>query len=193
MQCSLPFKKGTIGDSARRRKGTINDEYSSDVAVLGGGPGGYTAAIRAAQEGKSVAIVEMDRLGGTCLHRGCIPSKALLRSAEIYQSLLEADTYGIKVDKDAIKLDFSAVQERKEHTVEQLHRGLQQLMKKHGIQIIHGKGRIVGPSIFSPKSGMLAVELEDGEMESVSSTNLIIATGSRPRICLACRRMGSRS
>ena len=152
-----------------------------DVAVLGGGPGGYTAAIRAAQEGKSVAIVEMDRLGGTCLHRGCIPSKALLRSAEIYQSLLEADTYGIKVDKEAIKLDFSAVQERKEHTVEQLHRGLQQLMKKHGIQIIHGKGRIVGPSIFSPKSGMLAVELEDGEMESVSSTNLIIATGSRPR------------
>lgn len=152
-----------------------------DVAVLGGGPGGYTAAIRAAQEGKKVAIVERGRIGGTCLHQGCIPSKALLRSAEIYASLLEADTYGIKVDRAAVQLDFGAVQARKDKTVEQLHRGLMGLMKKHGIEIVYGKGRIVGPSIFSPKSGSLAVELENGEMESVVSNHLIIATGSRPR------------
>jgi dihydrolipoamide dehydrogenase len=152
-----------------------------DIAVLGGGPGGYTAAIRAAQEGKSVAIVERDRIGGTCLHRGCIPSKALLRSAEVYQSLLHADTYGVTVDKSGISLDFQAVQSRKDRTVDQLFQGLRQLMKKHGIQIIKGNGRIVGPSIFSPKSGTLAVELEDGEMESVVSQQLIIATGTRPR------------
>ncbi|MGO4107375.1 dihydrolipoyl dehydrogenase [Paenibacillus sp. YAF4_2] len=152
-----------------------------DVAVLGGGPGGYTAAIRAAQLGKSVAIVELDKLGGTCLHRGCIPSKSLLRSAEVYATLLEADKYGISVADGALSLNFNKVQERKEKTVEQLHRGLKGLMKKYDIQIINGKGRVIGPSIFSPRSGSLAVELADGEMESVVSTNLIIATGSRPR------------
>lgn len=150
-----------------------------DVAVLGGGPGGYTAAIRAAQLGKSVAIIESDKLGGTCLHQGCIPSKSLLRSAEVYATLLEADTYGISATD--ISLDFNKVQGRKEKSVDQLYRGLQYLMKKHGIQIIHGRGRVIGPSIFSPRSGSLAVELADGEMESVVSQNLIIATGSRPR------------
>ncbi|QAY66230.1 dihydrolipoyl dehydrogenase [Paenibacillus protaetiae] len=152
-----------------------------DVAVLGGGPGGYTAAIRAAQAGKSVAIVEMDKLGGTCLHRGCIPSKSLLRSAEVYATLLNASAYGIDIAEGAASLNFGGVQQRKEKTVDQLYRGLQSLMKKHGIQIINGRGRIIGPSIFSPRSGSLAVELPDGEMESVVSANLIIATGSRPR------------
>ncbi|MFX3633565.1 MAG: dihydrolipoyl dehydrogenase [Candidatus Pristimantibacillus sp.] len=152
-----------------------------DVAVLGGGVGGYTAAIRAAQLGKSVAIVESDKLGGTCLHKGCIPSKLLLRSAEVYATLLDADTYGISIADGALALDFDKVQGRKEKTVDQLYRGVQHLMKKNGIQIIHGKGRVIGPSIFSPRSGSLAVELTDGEMESVVSTNLIIATGSRPR------------
>ncbi|WP_138753426.1 dihydrolipoyl dehydrogenase [Paenibacillus sinopodophylli] len=153
-----------------------------DVAVLGGGPGGYTAAIRAAQLGKSVAIIEMDKLGGTCLHKGCIPSKSLLRSAEVYSTLLEASAYGIQVADGAVSLAFDQVQSRKTQTVDQLYRGVQSLMKKNGIQIIQGKGRVIGPSIFSPRSGSLAVELPDGEMESVVSTNLIIATGSRPRV-----------
>lgn len=153
-----------------------------DVAVLGGGPGGYTAAIRAAQAGKKVAIVEMDKLGGTCLHKGCIPSKSLLRSAEVYRTLLHSAAYGVDVSEDAVSLNFNKVQLRKSSTVEQLHRGLQGLMKKNGIEVIHGKGRVIGPSIFSPKSGSLAVELANGEMESVVSSNLIIATGSRPRM-----------
>ncbi|KQO17475.1 dihydrolipoyl dehydrogenase [Paenibacillus sp. Leaf72] len=152
-----------------------------DVAVLGGGPGGYTAAIRAAQMGKSVAIVEADNLGGTCLHKGCIPSKSLLRSAEVYATLLESDAYGIAIADGAISLQFDKVQSRKEQTVEQLYKGLQYLMKKHSIQVIKGRGRVIGPSIFSPRSGSLAVELADGEMEQVVSKNLIIATGSRPR------------
>jgi dihydrolipoamide dehydrogenase len=152
-----------------------------DVAVLGGGPGGYTAAIAAAQSGKTVAIVEMDKVGGTCLHRGCIPSKSMLRSAEVYRNLLHADEFGIKVAPENIELDFGGVRARKDATVNQLYRGLQGLMKKHGITIVKGKGRVIGPSIFSPKSGSLAVELDNGEMESVVSSNLIIATGSRPR------------
>lgn len=151
-----------------------------DVAILGGGPGGYTAAIRAAQEGKRVAIVEMDKLGGTCLHRGCIPSKAMLRSAEVYAGLLEAEQFGVKVD-GSVALDFRRVLARREETVRQLHNGLQHLMKKHGIQMIYGKGRVIGPSIFSPRSGAIAVEMADGETESVVPANLIIATGSRPR------------
>ncbi|MWC28382.1 dihydrolipoyl dehydrogenase [Paenibacillus sp. MMS18-CY102] len=152
-----------------------------DVAVLGGGPGGYTAAIRAAQQGKRTAIIEMDKLGGTCLHKGCIPSKSLLRSADVYATLLKAHTYGISVAENAFSVDFGRVQDRKEQAVDQLYRGLQSLMAKHGITIINGKGRIIGPSIFSPRSGTVAVELADGEMESVVSKHLIVATGSRPR------------
>ncbi|MCR8660373.1 dihydrolipoyl dehydrogenase [Paenibacillus endoradicis] len=152
-----------------------------DVAILGGGPGGYTAAIRAAQMGKSVAIVEMDKVGGTCLHRGCIPSKALLRSAEVYRTLLNSSEYGIDVSTDFSSFQFNNVQLKKDEKVEQLFKGLQGLMKRHGIQVIKGKGRVVGPSIFSPRSGTIAVELADGEMESVVSQNLIIATGSTPR------------
>jgi len=152
-----------------------------DVAILGGGPGGYTAAIRAAQQGKSVAIVEMDKVGGTCLHRGCIPSKALLRSAEVYRTILTAARYGVELTTDTSGFQFSSVQRVKADKVEQLYKGLQGLMKRNGIQVIHGKGRVIGPSIFSPRSGALAVELDNGEMESVVGQQLIIATGSRPR------------
>jgi dihydrolipoamide dehydrogenase len=158
-----------------------NVTISCDIAVLGGGIGGYTAAIRAAQAGKNVIIIEKEKLGGTCLHKGCIPSKSLLRSAEVYATLLKAGTYGIAVREDAVSLEFGAVQGRKEQTVEQLHKGLQMLMRKHGITVIQGSGRVIGPSIFSPRSGSVAVELPDGEMETVIPANLIIATGSRPR------------
>ncbi|MFC0335402.1 dihydrolipoyl dehydrogenase [Paenibacillus sepulcri] len=152
-----------------------------DIAIIGGGIAGYTAAIRAAQAGKKVVIIEKEKLGGTCLHKGCIPSKALLRSAEIYSTLLNADTYGIKVAEGAVTVDFPGVQQRKEQTVEQLYKGLQYLMRKHKITIISGAGRVIGPSIFSPRSGSVAVELADGEMETVVPVHLMIATGSRPR------------
>lgn len=151
-----------------------------DVAVLGGGTGGYVAAIRAAQLGKQVVIIEQDKLGGTCLHRGCIPSKALLRSAELYAHMKDSANYGIETQ--GLSLVFPKVQERKQGIVDQLHNGVQYLMRKHKIEVIHGKGRVIGPSIFSPKSGAVAVELHDGEMETIVPTNLIIATGSRPRV-----------
>ncbi|MEK4056534.1 dihydrolipoyl dehydrogenase [Paenibacillus sp. FSL F4-0087] len=151
-----------------------------DVAILGGGTGGYVAAIRAAQLGKQVVIIEKDKLGGTCLHRGCIPSKALLRSAEVYAEIQESEMYGIETA--GATLVFPKVQARKDAIVEQLHQGVQYLMKKNKIQVVHAKGRVIGPSIFSPQSGAVAVEFEDGEMDTVVPTNLIIATGSRPRV-----------
>ncbi|MDY8046298.1 dihydrolipoyl dehydrogenase [Paenibacillus polymyxa] len=151
-----------------------------DVAILGGGTGGYVAAIRAAQLGKEVVIIEKDKLGGTCLHRGCIPSKALLRSAEVYATIKESAQYGIETS--GAQLVFPKVQERKEAVVEQLHQGVQFLMRKNKITVLSGKGRVIGPSIFSPKSGAVAVELEDGEMETIVPAHLIIATGSRPRV-----------
>lgn len=156
----------------------MNKQY--DIVILGGGVGGYTAAIRAAQLGKSVALVEQDKLGGTCLHRGCIPSKSLLRSAEVYATMQESESYGIEASN--VKLNFDKVQHRKRGIVEQLHNGVHYLMSKNKIDVIQGKGRVIGPSIFSPKSGAVAVELADGEMETLVSTNLIIATGSRPRM-----------
>lgn len=151
-----------------------------DVAILGGGTGGYVAAIRAAQLGKQVVIIEKDKLGGTCLHRGCIPSKALLRSAEVYATIKESAQYGIETS--GAQLVFPRVQERKDSIVEQLHQGVQFLMRKNKITVLSGKGRVIGPSIFSPKSGAVAVELEDGEMETIVPAHLIIATGSRPRV-----------
>jgi dihydrolipoamide dehydrogenase len=150
-----------------------------DIVVLGGGIGGYTAAIRAAQLGKSVAIVEKAKLGGTCLHSGCIPSKALLRSAEVFSTMQHSEDYGIEASN--VSLNFFKVQERKQKIVDQLHKGVQFLMKKNKIEVIEGVGRIIGPSIFSPKSGAVAVELANGEIENLVSENLIIATGSRPR------------
>ncbi|OPA81362.1 dihydrolipoyl dehydrogenase [Paenibacillus selenitireducens] len=150
-----------------------------DVAVLGGGIGGYTAAIRAAQLGKKVAIIEQDMLGGTCLHRGCIPSKTFLRSAEVFATFKESEQFGIQAEN--ISVQFDKIQQRKVGIVNQLHRGVIYLMQKNKIDVIQGKGRVIGPSIFSPKSGAVAVELQDGEMETVVPTQLIIATGSRPR------------
>lgn len=150
-----------------------------DVAILGGGTGGYVAAIRAAQLGKEVVIIEQDKLGGTCLHKGCIPSKALLRSAELYADMKESEQYGIETD--GLRLAFDKVQKRKQGIVDKLHDGVQYLMRKNKITVIQSKGRVIGPSIFSPRSGAVAVELPDGEMETVVPGHLIIATGSRPR------------
>ncbi|SFE31579.1 dihydrolipoyl dehydrogenase [Alteribacillus iranensis] len=152
-----------------------------DLVILGGGIGGYTAAIRAAQEGLTTAIVEKDKLGGTCLHKGCIPSKSLLRSAEVFSEVKDSSKYGISVKDPSI--DFGAVQDRKEAIVNDLYTGVQHLMNKRKIDVYQGLGRILGPSIFSPSAGTISVENNDGsENELLVPKNVIIATGSRPRI-----------
>ncbi len=150
-----------------------------DVVILGGGTGGYVAAIRAAQLGLTVAIVEKDKLGGTCLHRGCIPSKALLRSAEVFATMKESDKYGVLAEN--VGYDFTKVQARKQAIIDQLHKGIQYLMNKGKIKVFEGFGRVMGPSIFSPQAGAVRIENANGEQEIIVPRFLIIATGSRPR------------
>ena len=151
-----------------------------DVVILGGGTGGYVAAIRASQLGLKAAIVERDQLGGTCLHKGCIPSKALLRSAEVYRQSKKADYYGVELT--GVTLNFQKVQQRKNQIVEQLYKGVQHLIQKGKVDVYHGTGRILGPSIFSPMPGTISVEMQDGsENEMLIPKHVIVATGSRPR------------
>jgi dihydrolipoamide dehydrogenase len=151
-----------------------------DLVIIGGGTGGYVAAIRASQLGLKTALVEKGKLGGTCLHAGCIPSKVLLRSAEVYRIAKQSEEFGV-ITSD-VALDFSKVQMRVDRVVNQLHRGVQHLMKQGKIDVYEGYGRILGPSIFSPMPGTISVEMSDGgENEMLLPKNVIIATGSRPR------------
>jgi dihydrolipoamide dehydrogenase len=151
-----------------------------DLVILGGGTGGYVAAIRAAQLGLKTAIVEKGKLGGTCLHKGCIPSKALLRSAEVYATTKHSADFGVVTGE--VSLDFGKVQERKSKIIAQLHKGVQHLMTQGKIDVFEGLGRILGPSIFSPMPGTISVEMNSGEEnEMLLPKNVIVATGSRPR------------
>lgn len=119
----------------------------TDLLILGGGTGGYVAAIRAAQKGMSVTIVEKNKLGGTCLHKGCIPTKALLRSAEVYDTLKDAESFGLEgIGKPTV--NFKRIQERKQNIINQLHMGVEGLCKKNKIRILEGEGAVLGPSIF---------------------------------------------
>lgn len=152
-----------------------------DVVILGGGTGGYVAAIRAAQLGLKTAVVEKEKLGGTCLHKGCIPSKALLRSAEVYRTAREADQFG--VETAGVSLNFEKVQQRKQAVVDKLAAGVNHLMKKGKIDVYTGYGCILGPSIFSPLPGTISVERGNGEEnDMLIPKQVIIATGSRPRM-----------
>ncbi|MFZ4452157.1 dihydrolipoyl dehydrogenase [Salibacterium aidingense] len=154
------------------------EEY--DVVIVGAGTGGYVAAVKAAQEGLKTAVVEKAEEGGTCLHRGCIPSKSLLRSAEMYEDMKNSEAYGIAAT--GLTLQFDKVQERKNAIVKQLHQGILQLFKKGSIDVYKGIGRILGSSIFSPRSGTISVEMADGsENQMLLPKNVIIATGTRPK------------
>ncbi len=156
----------------------MTKEY--DLVVLGGGTGGYVAAIRASQLGMDVALVEKNQLGGTCLHEGCIPSKSLLKSAEVYQTILNAEEFGVNTEN--IEIDFLKMQEKKNKTIDQLHMGVKHLMKKNKIDVFEGHGRILGPSIFSPMPGTISIEHEnDEENTMIVPKKIIIATGSKPR------------
>lgn len=151
-----------------------------DLVVLGAGPGGYVAAARAAQLGMKVAVVEKEKVGGVCLHKGCIPTKTLLRSAEMYQDIMKSQDYGIKAGE--VELQFDLVQKRKQKVVDQLHKGVQGLLKKNKVDVYYGTGRILGTSIFSPLPGTISVENNDGsEPVILVPKNVLIATGSRPR------------
>jgi len=144
---------------------------SYDLVVLGSGPGGYVAAIRAAQLGLSTAIVERESLGGICLNWGCIPTKALLRSAEIFHYMQHAKDYGLVAEN--ISADLEAVVKRSRGVAKQLNQGVTHLMKKNKITVHMGDGVITAP-------GKLTVT-KDGTSEELSAKNIIIATGARAR------------
>lgn len=153
-------------------------EEQYDLVILGGGTAGYVAGIRASQLGKKVAIVENQLLGGTCLHKGCIPTKALLKSAEVLHTVKHAAAYGIETEQ--FNLNYNKVYERKNDIVEQMYTGVIHLMQHNHIDIYNGTGRILGSSIFSPQPGTISVEYEDGTSELIPNDYVLIATGSRP-------------
>jgi len=143
-----------------------------DLIVLGSGPGGYVAAIRAAQLGLKTAIVERELLGGICLNWGCIPTKALLRSAEIYHYMQHAKDYGLVADK--ISADLDAVVKRSRGVAKQLNQGVTHLMKKNKITVHMGTGKLTG-------KGKLTVTAADGKTTDLAAKNIIVATGARAR------------
>ena len=142
-----------------------------DLVVLGSGPGGYVAAIRAAQLGLKVAIVERENLGGICLNWGCIPTKALLRSAEIYHYMQHASDYGLTAA--SISADIDAVVKRSRGVAKQLNQGVTHLMKKNKITVHMGDGKLTAASTLSVT--------KDGKTEELTAKNIIIATGARAR------------
>ncbi|WP_291868854.1 dihydrolipoyl dehydrogenase [Maribacter sp.] len=143
-----------------------------DVIVLGSGPGGYVAAIRASQLGLKTAIIEKENLGGICLNWGCIPTKALIKSAQVFEYLKHASDYGLKADN--IEKDFDAVVKRSRDVASGMSKGVQFLMKKNKIEVINGFGKL--------KPGKkIDVTADDGSTTEYSAQNIIIATGARSR------------
>jgi dihydrolipoamide dehydrogenase len=138
-----------------------------DIIVLGGGSGGYAAAFRSAELGFNVALIEKDKVGGTCLHYGCIPTKALLHAAEVADSAREADQFGVKTSFDGV--DMPGVNSYKDGVVSRMYKGLQGLVKAHKVTHIEGHGRLVGQN---------AVEVDGTRYEA---RNIVLATGSTSR------------
>ncbi|WP_174292172.1 dihydrolipoyl dehydrogenase [Sphingomonas bacterium] len=148
---------------------------SFDLIILGSGPGGYVAAIRASQLGLKVAIVERERLGGICLNWGCIPTKALLRTSEVYHYLTHATDYGLKADN--IGFDLAAIVDRSRKVAGQLNAGVKGLMKKHKVQVVEGVGALTGAG---RDGGKLSVKQGDKTVE-LEAKHILIATGARAR------------
>ena len=139
-------------------------DHSFDVVILGGGSGGYAAALRSAQLGKSVALVEKDKLGGTCLHRGCIPTKALLHSAEIADNTREAENFGVNASFHSI--DMPKVNSYRDGIIDKLFKGLTGLVNSKNITVVAGEGRLTGPKTVSVNG------------DNYTGTNVVLATGS---------------
>lgn len=142
-------------------------EHNFDVVILGGGSGGYAAALRSAQLGKSVALIEKDKLGGTCLHRGCIPTKALLHSAEVADVTRESASYG--VNSQFISIDMSVVNKYRDGIIDKLFKGLTGLVSSKNITVVSGEGRLTGPKTISVNG------------DTYTGTNVVLASGSYSR------------
>jgi len=144
-----------------------------DIVVVGGGPGGYVAAIRASQLGMKTALVERENLGGICLNWGCIPTKALLRASEINHLLHSLDQYGFAADN--IRFDFAKVVKRSRQVAGQLSGGVKHLMKKNKVSVFDGHGKLAGP-------GKVAVTKDGKPVADIAAKHIILATGARARV-----------
>jgi dihydrolipoamide dehydrogenase len=142
-------------------------DHNFDVVILGGGSGGYAAALRSAQLGKSVALIEKDKLGGTCLHRGCIPTKALLHSAEVADTVKDSATYGVQSTFGAI--DMPAVNAYRNTIVDRLFKGLTGLVNSKSITVVSGEGRLIGPKTIQVNG------------DNYTGENIVLASGSYSR------------
>jgi dihydrolipoamide dehydrogenase len=143
-----------------------------DVAIVGSGPGGYVAAIRAAQLGQRVAVVETDRPGGICLNWGCIPTKALLRNAEVLQLFHRAAEFGVAVDN--LRADYGVAHGRSRQVAERMSKGVEFLFRKNKITLVSGRGELVGP-------GAVRVTAADGSTRTLEARGVIVATGAGPK------------
>ena len=150
-----------------------------DVAVVGAGPGGYVAAIRAAQLGLRTAIVEDDNVGGVCLNWGCIPSKALLRNAEALDIIRRADEFGVSVGE--ISYDYGKAIDRSRDVVRRLTTGVGYLLRKNGVRRFDGRGVLQGNGAVLVQSGNGAQGGDEGEAQTISADNIVVATGARSR------------
>ena len=144
-----------------------------DLLIIGGGPGGYVAAIKGAQLGLSVGLVERNKVGGACLHRGCIPTKALIQSTYLYELCKKSKEYGIVTE--GVRADFSEFHKRKNLVVNRLFGGIEHLLKKNKVDTLNGTGQIASTDKVLVKEG-------DKTKEELSSKNIIIATGSTPMV-----------
>lgn len=144
-----------------------------DLIVIGSGPGGYVAAIRASQLGLKTAIIEKESLGGICLNWGCIPTKALLKSAQVFEYLNHSQDYGIKINGTG-EVDFAAVVKRSRGVADGMSKGVQFLMKKNKIDVVNGFGKL-------KSKGVVEVKLNDGSTKQITAKHIILATGGRSR------------
>ena len=143
----------------------MTESTQFDIGIIGGGPAGYVAAIRAAQLGASVAVVEAAQLGGTCLNWGCIPSKALIATAHRLDQIRDAGQFGILVEKP--QLDLAKAMNRKDRILDQLRKGIAFLLEKGGVKLFAGRGKLLGPS-------QIGITGEDGECE-ISCRHIVLS------------------
>src|SRR5262249_36767197 len=165
-------KRPTGRDRMLERADMAEAQHTCDLIVIGGGPGGYVAAIRAAQLGMQVALVERDALGGICLNWGGIPTKALLRNAEIYHLMQPGADFGLYCDN--LRFDFSRVVARSRQVAERLSQGIAFLIRKNKIQVLRGTGQLAG-------AGAVTVHDAQGTPTTLRAAHIVLATGARSR------------
>ncbi|MFC1571177.1 dihydrolipoyl dehydrogenase [Candidatus Margulisiibacteriota bacterium] len=145
-----------------------------DLIIIGGGPGGYIAAIRAAQLGAKVCLIEKDKVGGTCLNRGCIPTKAIIACTNLYEKMLKAESYGISCSPSLhLSISPSKIVERKNKIVSKIVKGVEFLLSKNKVEVIHGTATVLGP-------GKVEIKMGNGERGMQNGKKIILATGSSP-------------